>query len=163
MPFVKHEGWEEHVHAHVCVSLKSQWSIWQGQTSKHLDITHPPSVTFECVQSVQTLPNEKQQKIAARKVFKISCSFLRALSFLLESDFFAQFVWQFLMLPESQRLHCKTCSAEGKIQTKSSQHDLDWEYRNANLFCAQKAIIEESFFFDSFCPLFDASALTGVL
>lgn len=26
-----------------------------------------------------------------------------------------------------------------------------------------KKIIEESFFFDSFCPLFDASAIPGVL
>lgn len=40
----------------------------------------------ERVQSVQlSPPNEKQQKVAGRKVFNISCSFLRALR--LERDF----------------------------------------------------------------------------
>lgn len=32
-------------------------------------------------------PNEKQQNVVARKVFKISCSFLRALPLLLQRDF----------------------------------------------------------------------------
>lgn len=65
---------------HLCVCFREEPINFLTRTNKQAARHYTSIECNQCVQSLQTLPNEKQQKIAARKVFKISCSFLRALS-----------------------------------------------------------------------------------